>query len=449
MGSSPEIPAAVELTMSDKRVPLIQDWEQVEHLLPDDLETSASAMGALVRRRGIRRAIDLLRIILAYSICDWSLRLVGAWCVLMGIANVSDVALLNRLRNSVHWLGHLIVRLLQRRQLRLLPKAGLRLRIVDAATVSKPGSKGTDWRVHLSLDLEHLCLDGIEVTDAHGGESLARFPGRPGEIKVADRGYAFVSSLAPDLAAGVGLVVRINWQNLPLQDEHGERFDVIAWLKGSFPSPAQGVQEIRVWLVTPQGRYPLRLVAAALPQEAADRARQRVRERAKKKGRTPDHRTLLAAGFVSLLTNLPSGEWSAAQLVELYRLRWQIEMVIKRLKGLLHLDGLRAQDPNLAQAYLLGKLLGALLLDELTQAAAACVPVWFSSVERPVSPWRLTACLYEALRNLVGASISVAQLMEALPQLQRFLCNSPRKRRQQLAWTRTWFAKLPVCQVQP
>lgn len=445
MDSSTKTRAGVELTVPNAFAPLVQDWDQVELIVPDDLETMASTTGALVRRRGIRRAIDLLRIALAYAICDWSLRLVGAWCVLTGIADVSDVAILNRLRNSAPWLGGLIVRLLQRRRLHLAPQAGLRLRIVDASTVSRPGSQGTDWRIHLSFDLERLCLDGIEVTDAHGGESLVRFPGRPGEIKVADRGYAFVRSLAPDLAAGVGLVVRINWQNLPLQDESGERFDLIAWLKRTFTSPVQGPQETGVWLVTPEGRYPLRLIAAALPQEAADRARQRACQNAKKKGRTPDRRTLFAAGFVLLLTSLPLSDWPASRIVELYRIRWQIEMLIKRLKGLLHLDGLRAQDSRLAQTYLLGKLLGALLLDELTQATATCVPTWFSSLERPVSPWRLTACLYEALRNLVCGPISVAQVMEALPKLQRFLCDSPRKRRQQLAWARTWFANLSVC----
>jgi hypothetical protein len=102
--------------------------------------------------------------------------------------------------------------------------------------------------------------------------------------------------------------------------------------------------------------------------------------------------TLFAAGLVLLLTNLPLDTWPAARILVLYRIRWQVEMLFKHFKGLLHLDGLRAQDPRLAQAYLRGKLLGALLLDELTQASTAYVPDWFTSLERPVSPWRLTAC---------------------------------------------------------
>jgi hypothetical protein len=240
MDVSSETQAEIEVPPQGEAALVTRHWDWVETIIPGDLEVTAATTGALVRRRGIRRAVDLLRIVLAYTVCDWSLRLVGAWYVLMGIGDVSDVAILNRLRNSTAWLGCLIVSLLQRRRLHLAQQAGVRLRIVDATTVSRPGSEGTDWRVHLSLDLERLCLDGIEVTDAHGGESLARFPGQRGEIRVADRGYAFVRSLTPDLAAETWLVVRMNWQNLPLQDEQGARLDVIAWLRQTFALPGSG-----------------------------------------------------------------------------------------------------------------------------------------------------------------------------------------------------------------
>ena len=49
-------------------------------------------------------------------ICDWSLRLVGAWLVMSGLADISDVAILRRLRHSQRWLGQLIVALLCGRQ---------------------------------------------------------------------------------------------------------------------------------------------------------------------------------------------------------------------------------------------------------------------------------------------------------------------------------------------
>ncbi|OKT29744.1 hypothetical protein ACN57_03025 [Escherichia coli] len=40
-----------------------------------------------------------------------------------------------------------------------------------------------------------------------------------------------------------------------------------------------------------------------------------------------------------------------------YRLRWQIELAFKRLKSLLHLDALRAKEPELAKAWIFANLL--------------------------------------------------------------------------------------------
>ncbi len=423
---------------------IMQDWEQWAKLLPADLAVSAEATRALRRRRGVRQASDLLRLILAYAVCDWSLRVVGAWATLMGLAELSDVALLNRLRNSKAWVGHLIVQVLAE-QMSLEPRMRVRLRIVDSTVITQPGSRGVDWRVHLSLDLGGMCLDGIEVTDAKGGETLARFPSHAGDICVADRGFAFASGLGAVLADQAWLVARIRWQNLPLQDQQEQRFDIAAWLKHSFGSPGAGIQSVHLQVPTPQGCFAVRLLAAPLSQQATERARRRAREQAAKKGYTPDERTLLVAGYVLILSNLPSEQWSAEQVIDLYRIRWQIEMYIKRLKSLLTLDGLRAHDPCLAQTYLLAKLLAALLLDRLTAATTQQLPDWLASVDRPLSPWRLTTLAWEHLRSVVRGLLLWSTVIHQLPKLQRYLCDSPRKRRQQLTSARTLLTFLSVC----
>jgi hypothetical protein len=423
--------------------PLLTDqWSTLLQTLPSslDLELTARATRALVRRREIQRAADLLRLVLVYSVCDWSLRLVGAWATLTGLAALSDIAVRKRLQHCQQWLGQILVALLQAHQLHLQAQPGVRLRLMDGTRVSRPGSKGTDWVLHLSLDLGHLCLDGVEVTDAHSGETLARYPVQPGEICVADRGYAYANSLGPVLASEGRLVVRINWQNLPLEWADGSRVEIARLLR-AWP-PQQTVVEYSLWLRTAQGRFAVRLVLAALPQEAADRARQQMYKRYSKKGRTPDERTVLAAGFTLLLTNLPADTWPTREVLALYRVRWQVEMLIKRLKSVGHLDHLRAKDPHLAQVYLLGKLLAALFVDHLTQQARYRCPTWFQNCERPVSVWRLAVLGLDAFRTLVRGPLTLDQIVQALPLLERFLCDRPRKRRQQLAVSRLWIEQL-------
>lgn len=389
-----------------------------------DLEESAKETGALQRRREIKRASDLLRMIFAYVVCDWSLRLVGVWCEISGLGSLSAVAVRKRLQGSRKWLGRLIGASLQVNLLRLRQQPGIRVRLMDATCVSEPGSSGTDWRVHLSFDLGNLCMDGVEVTDCHGGETFARCPIQPGEIRIGDRGYAFANSLEPVLVDGGELVVRINWQNLPLADAAGQPVDLI----GCLYQLVDPIGEWAVYLYTPQDWFSLRLVVAVLPQEQADKARQRIRKIYRKKGKTPDERTLFAAGYVMLVTNLPASSWPPSEVIELYRLRWQVELVFKRMKSILQFNHLRAVDPDLAQVYLLGKLLAAFLTDLYIQEVRLCCPAWFTSRQRPVSPWRLTVLFFDWLHQTVRGQLTLVMILEALPRLTRFLCDTPRKR---------------------
>jgi hypothetical protein len=415
-----------------------QEWDQIVKLLPADLEESARTEQALRRRREVRSATDLLRLVFAYVLCDWPLRLVGAWAMLMGLGSLSDVAVLKRLRSARRWLGKLLLTcLLGQSPASPLPRG--RLRLVDATSIRRPGSSGTDWRVHLSLDLQQLRLDAVELTDVHGGETLARFSFQSGEILVADRGYARRPGMASALATGSSMVVRIGWR-MPLHDEAGQAVALLPWLR---TVPLTGPLRRTVFLKTSSGFYPLRLIACRLPQQAVEAARRRTRRGSTRKGRTPRRETLEAAAFFMVVTNLPEETWPVQDVLELYRIRWQVELAIKRLKSIWHLDHLRAKDRDLAQTYLLGKLLGALLGDRLTSKARACLPAWFGDLLRPVSLWRLQRVWFEGIRRAVAGWIPLEVMLKDLPRLQRYLRDSPRrKRRQQLAGVLAWFQAL-------
>jgi len=447
MKFSTKQPTTEDLSIeSASKTPLVgEEWEQVLASITSciEIEETAKSTKAILRRREIKSAADLLRMVLAYSVCDWSLRIVGAWCTIIGLGNLSDVAVLKRLQGCQKWLEAIIFAVLQKRLKQLVQKPGVRLRIMDGTAVSQPGSTGTDWRLHLSLDLENHCLDGIEVTDAYTGETFIHCTTHPGDIRLGDRGYAFPSSMGPVLASEGWLVVRINWQNLRLEDKDGLRVDLMAWLHQM--TPDEPIVEHQVFLGTPQGYFHLRLIIAALPQEAADKARNRLRKSYRKKGKTPDKRTLLAAGFTMVVTNLPSQEWEAQEILKLYRFRWQVEIHIKRLKSILNINHLRTQGGRLAQVYLLGKLLGALLIDELMDHARLRCPHWFSSTERPVSIWRFTVLFFDSLCIIIRGMITLPVIIEALPHLSRFLCDTPRKRSQQLATARLLLAKKFGC----
>jgi hypothetical protein len=411
---------------------LFENWESIQEKLALDLEGTAKETKALQRKREIRSAKDLLRLILFYASSDWSLRLVGAWALLIGIGFLSDVAVLKRLRNSKVWIGKLFVSMMQKRLTTLQNLPGVRLRVVDATTISVPGSKGSDWRVHLSFDLGNLCLDGVEITDKYGGESLARFEAQANEIWVADGAYPFVSGMTPMLNAGAKLIVRINWRNVPVLGPNGQRFEIVPWLK-----TLTELSEKTIWMKTPQGWLQFRLIAAPIPPDKAEEARRRTRLRHQRKQQPLNENTLFAAGFVLLLTNLPADNWSGQTILTLYRMRWQIELCIKRLKSLLNFEHLRAKDPRVVQTYLLAKLLIALMIEQITNRVSLQYPDWFDALERPISVYRITSLFHDTFR-LIIAGHWVSTLQQFFGLLRRYLCDSPRDRPQQLAWVRAF-----------
>jgi hypothetical protein len=204
-----------------RQASLLLSWEDIVARLPAAWEAQAQQRGALTRRRGLRSAAALLQLVLAYVVNDWSLRLVGAWGVLAGIADISDVALLKRLRQSVRWLQELVAHLLQL-PVAPVPHPGVRVRLCDATTLSHPGSQGTDWRVHVSLNLGEMRVDDLTLSDSKGGEGFHHFASAPGEILLADRAYGYVNSLVQLLSAGAACVVRVRWSDLARYTHQGQ-----------------------------------------------------------------------------------------------------------------------------------------------------------------------------------------------------------------------------------
>lgn len=353
-----------------------QEWPYVLSFLPseEELERTARQLGAIQRARAVDSASTLIRLALVYGFCGYSLRQTAAWAQTAEVASLSDVALLKRFRKAPNWLGHLLGSKLAERVTPL--EAGeARLRLVDATTVSAPGSRGTDWRIHLDFDLGSMAISEVQLTEASGGESLLRYEFDPGEIVVADRGYAHRGGLAHVVAAGADFVVRLNWATVPLQQRGGEEFDLLGALR-QMPESRPATWELETVPLAREAlpALPVRLVALRKSEQAAENDRKQILQEAARKQKSVKPQTLELASYILVLTSTPEEQMSAEEILETYRFRWQIELVFKRLKSLLRLDDLPARDPELARTALFAKLLGALLLEQLTQAYLSFSP---------------------------------------------------------------------------
>jgi len=251
------------------------------------------------------------------------------------------------------------------------------LRLADGTCVSKPGSKGTDWRVHGVLDLGSGGFSHLELTDKHGAEALDRGAPVPGEIRIGDRNYARVPVLKRFLAEACGkadFIVRAGWNAFQLTTPRGKSFDLIGHLK-SLPAGMKP-HEVNVCAAAARDKtaLPLRLIIQRKTPEAAEATRLALRRAAIKKGKTLDPRSLIAAEFMIVVTSLPKKGYRAADILAVYRLRWQIELAFKRLKSLLHMDKLPTRNEQTSRSWLYAHLIVALLSDDLSQDFLASSP---------------------------------------------------------------------------
>ncbi len=142
------------------------------------------------------------------------------------------------------------------------------------------------------------------------------------------------------------------------------------------------------WLRSPRGHQPAerwvcvydretddhyegRLIACRLPAAAAEKARARVR---RELGSATSPTDLEAAQYVVLFTTVPSTRMPAAMCLQLYRLRWQVELAFKRWKSLCHFDRLPNYRDDTILSWLYAKLLLALLMHRMVSGASALFP---------------------------------------------------------------------------
>jgi hypothetical protein len=331
-----------------------------------DLSASAHRHGAFRQGRGVRDAETLLRLALAYGACGLSLRATCAWAEEAGLARLSNPALTKRLQHCPGWLAEIVAALLAPAAARLANRPMRRVRLLDATTLCHPGATGASWRLHLAFDLVAGRVEQLTVSDGRGGERLDRFAPERGVLDIADAAYASAPRLRERLAVGGDLLVRLDWRGARLFEPEGGRFELFEALR-AMPGP-YGEWLVRVDDGQPGAPLLMRLIACRKPTTACAQSRRRVRERARQKKQTVDARTLEAADYVLLLTSLPAAAFPTAAVLDLYRLRWQIELAFKRWKSLLDLGELPAQTAEMAMTWILAKVIAVLLIDEESAA---------------------------------------------------------------------------------
>lgn len=317
-----------------------------------------------------------MRTLLLHVARGYSLRETVVRARLARLAQVSDVALLKRLRSAEEWFRTLCIALLQAQGIEMpqVP-AQIRLRLVDSTTIKEPGKTGSLWRVHYSFRLPEMRCDAFILTPTTGvgtGDSLTQFSIVAGDHLIADRGYCTAHGIEHVVSKQGAILVRLNTAALPLFTALGRRVSLLRRL-----TTLRQAGQIGEWTVYVHGATRVivgRVCAIRKTPEAIKRAEKQLRRNASKHGKVLQPATLEYAKYIIVFTTFDPLTFSAATVLQWYRIRWQVELAFKRLKSLAQLGHLPKVDEQSARAWLYGKLFVALLTEQLIQRGQTLFP---------------------------------------------------------------------------
>jgi hypothetical protein len=342
-------------------------YAQLRQELPPESAELARECQAFQRARVLESPDELLYLVFLYSIGDLSLREIAG--VSTGSRKpLTDEAVRQRLAACPRWLERVLGKLLPAQGLPERAEGPWQLVICDGSQISGLGAAGTDYRWHVAYDPVAQRVQELYVSDVHTGESLTRFTWSPGQVVLGDRNFAKAPALFATRATGAHVVVRMTPQYLRLWTPMGAPFDLVAALQEA-SSQVRLSFALQLWEEKSGQVLPVWIHALHLNEHACNRARRRAKRHASRQGRTVRAVTLFLSEWVLVLTTVPPTELEAELILELYRIRWQVELLIKRYKSLLAAAQLRAKGGSpLALVYLRGKLLFALLVERRAMA---------------------------------------------------------------------------------
>jgi len=227
-----------------------------------------------------------------------------------------------------------------------------------------------------------LQCDFFELTDVKGGETLRRIPVMAGDIMMGDRIYATPAGVAHVQAGKADLLVRLNRQSLPLYAGSEKQVDVLRLFR------SLKIGQTKEWDTEVNhpdgGRITGRLIALKRSLEATRLARRRLAINASRKQKKVSPESWEAAQYFFVWTTL-GRSFAAPAVLEMYRLRWQIELAFKRMKSIMSLGHLPKKDPASARAWLHGKIFASLLVERMVEAADAFSP-WGYGLDGATQP---------------------------------------------------------------
>jgi hypothetical protein len=293
------------------------------------------------------------------------------------------------------------------------------------------GGNGPKASLKIQLVFEFLCGNLIQVALRPGREPdqsyrdyIQAIP--EGALSIVDLGYFVLDAIKAIMYERNAYFLTRFRTHTGLLTPQGKPFNLLERLQSG---PREPVEFPVLLGKQAKHRLPCRLIVLPVPQEVADRRRQKARKKSRCQKKTPNKETLALMDWTIFVTNVPTEMLSMQQIAILYSVRWQIELVFKLWKshcGLRRIAGFR-RERVLVELY--GKLIGAVITHFLV--APLRMPEGALS-NREISPVKVRKIFQRFARELnrclnCPTKFQVV-LANMLSQIQRFGFKEKRKK---------------------
>ena len=337
--------------------------------MPKSYEELCYQEKAIVRKRGIQSPADLIMLALFHLLNGCSLIEISTIASLTKLGNISDVAFMKRFENCSNWFMQIISELVCSGEVIYAKPEWLetyRVVAVDASDVKEKGRSGRIYRLHYALNLFNMESLQYKITTQKTGESLCNFTVSAGDIMIADRAYSSYAGVEHCLNCGGDFILRLKKTCFKMRDAHSQEVKLLEELR---VLEEGGVMDNHVIIRNSTGKdFTLRVCAVRKTPEGIEQTQKKLRRKESKRKMIISEDTKEFNDYIVLITSLPDGI-SAQQIMDLYRLRWQVEIYFKRLKSIMDFGELPKRRHESVMAWLNGKMMVALLIENIVNKA--------------------------------------------------------------------------------
>jgi hypothetical protein len=288
---------------------------------------------------------------------------------LLKIADISDVGFMKKFQKCGEWFRWIAEEIKLGFIIDYTPPECIkdyRLLGIDGSDVTEKGVTGSLYRLHYAVDIMKMQTVEYKITSEKTGEKLSVFNFQEGDLILGDRIFGTLSGINYVRQCKADCILRLRSKCFKMFDERGDEINIgdrISHLK------SEEECEFPAYIKCDSANVEIRICVKKKSEGACEKSSKRIHRCESKKQHTVSEDSKLQNQYIIVATTLPESV-SCADVLALYRCRWQVECCFKRMKSILGIGVLPKKTEQSSLAWLNGKLMIAMLIEAFLSKAS-------------------------------------------------------------------------------